>query len=271
MKKKVILRKRLLFLSVSIFLFWASHQNMDGYEATEPAKSHKLNSGRLSEEAYTFTQSEESFSNLFLKTMKNLNINCLESALINYQSQKLTSPNRQRSTTFEVTIQRSGNGKRMGKYCSSSGRQTLIRTMIVENAGKTFNLNTADLGYIRLYKSYFVINPISFSPDSRFLVARLDTVATITDHFKAYAIFDFENKYRYLKLAPCKDDQFGGLYHAFTSNTEVVFKCDISPNSYLEIINLQTLSIRRAAISSLKLPSHPVSFGSISQEFIVKP
>jgi WD40 repeat protein len=264
-------RNQILIFSISLALFGVIYSHLYSFEASE-AKIPPVIVGKSPKEANTFTQSDEFFRALFSKALRNIHINCQESALVNYQSQKLMSPDRKKSIFFELTLQRPANATRRQNQCISAGRQTVIRSMIVENAGKTLKLNTASLGYVRLIKThYFVINPISFSPDSRFLVSRLDLFATSTDYYRLYAIFDFENKYRYLKLAPCKDDQFGGLYHTFTSNTEIVFKCDFSPNSYLEIINLQTLSIRRAPISSLKLPSHPVSFGSISKEFAVKP
>lgn len=266
----MILRKQLLILSVCISIFWASHQNMDGYEATELEKPSKINIEK-SKEVNSFTQSNAFFKNLFGKTMRILSFNCEKSASANYQSQKLSSPDGKRSVFFEASMQRPANAKRMGNSCSSSGRHTVIKSMLVENAGKTLKLNTANLGYIDLYKSYLVINPISFSPDSRFLISRIDQLASITDQFVSFAIFDFHNNYRYLKLSPCKDDQFGGMYQTFKSNTEVVFKCIETQSPYLEIVNLQTLSIRRVSISSLKLPSNPVSFGSISKEFAVKP
>jgi hypothetical protein len=144
--------------------------------------------------------------------------------------------------------------------------------MVVESESKNINLDIGDLGFIRLQKGYVVINPISFSPNERYLLTRLDIYATITDRFKAYAFFDFQNNYRYLKLSPCKDDQFGGRYHTFISDAEVVFKCDTETQSpYLEVINLQTSSIRRVGVNSLKLPIHPVSYGSIAQSPFIKP
>jgi hypothetical protein len=272
MKKKKKLRSKILIFAVSLALFGTSYQNIDGFEASESKISNIASDRKSSKEVNSFTQSDEFFGKLFFKTVENLNINCRESALVNYQSQKLDSPDGKQSTFFDVTMQRPGNASRIGKHCSSRGRQTLIRAMVIEKAGKIFKLNTSNLGYQNLTKNYFAINPISFSPDSRFLVTRLDFLATSTDYFRIYAIFDFQNNYRYLKLTPCKDDQFGGRYHNFKSNTEVVFKCDAeSQSSYLEIINLQTLSIRRATINSLKLPSHPISYGSISLQFSIKP
>ncbi len=259
---------------MSLALFGASYQNIDDFEASESKIPNIVNDRRSSKEVNSFTQSDEFFSKLFFKALENLNINCLESTLVNYQSQKLNSPDGKQSTFFEVTMQRPGNAtrSRYSKYCSSRGRQTLIRSMVVEKAGKIFKLNTSNLGYQNLTKNYFAINPISFSPDSRFLVARLDFLATSTDYFRIYAIFDFQNNYRYLKLSPCKDDQFGGRYYNFKSNFEAIFKCDTETQSpYLEIINLRNLSIRRATVTSLKLPNHPLSYGSIAQPFSIKP
>jgi hypothetical protein len=223
--------------------------------------------------AVTFSQDDTLFIDFTRKLLSRLDSNCNEPSEVSYRSQQLTSPNRKVKVFFEGSLRRPVKGKRLyGLGCGAPNKTSLIQVMVTESEGKKINLNVGALGFISLQKGYVVINPISFSPNERYMVTRLDIYATITDRLKAYAIFDFQNNYRYLKLSPCKDDQFGGRYQTFKSNTEVIFKCDIETESpYLEIVNLQDLSIRRATITSLKLPSNPISYGSIAQPFSIKP
>ncbi|NEP61844.1 MAG: hypothetical protein F6K31_33645 [Symploca sp. SIO2G7] len=192
--------------------------------------------------------------------------NCQGSTEVTYRSQQLTSPDSRTSVYFEVLLRRTGKTGDYsdGNYCYPLyNRETPKRKIVVAEltSSRNIELQPEDDAYI-------VIKPISFSPDSRYVVIREDYAWNGGDGETAHLILDTENNYRALSVYPCQDSYGGGEYKGFISPSEILFSCYEPMSSDFAVVDLEHHSIRR-------IPKKPVvseivqSYGSVTSEFAI--
>ncbi|NER22055.1 MAG: hypothetical protein F6J86_32350 [Symploca sp. SIO1B1] len=192
--------------------------------------------------------------------------NCQSSTEVTYRSQQLTSPDSRTSVYFEVILRRTGKTGDYGDgdYCYPLyNRKTRKRKIVAANFTSSRNIELPPEN-----EAYVVMKPISFSPDSRYVVIREDYAWNGGDGETAHRIFDTENNYQDLSLYPCQDSYGGGEYEGFISPSEILFSCYEPMSSDFAVVNLEHYSIQRISRKPV-VPESVQSYGSVSAEFAV--
>lgn len=216
-------------------------------------------------------QDELSFKNFSIETLSRLNGNCRGSTEVNYRSQRLRSPDGKTSVYFNGVIRRVGqNNSRNGGVgfikCNPYKLESPSGELVIEN-DTNLNKNLSSLGFERRFNGFYIINPVAFSPNSRYLIARVDVSSNGFDAWTAYAILDAQKNYRLLSVDPCKNNEFGGEYKGFVSPSEILFDCSGAGEIYFEILNLSQESISRITSRSSVSNNQLRSYGSIFSTF----
>lgn len=189
--------------------------------------------------------------------------NCATSTEVNYRSEQLESPNQKVSIHFEGVFRRVGqkNDYLDGDHCAPLQTLQAPRTeMALQRSG---NLSKIPLPSItdNSYGGY--IYPLSFSADSRYLIASVEWTNGYAG-WNNFVIIDLKNNYHILENSPCKNDQFGGVFKGFIATNKAVFEC--SPGGYneTEIIDLRSGNIRR--FTGAYSGQTPSSYRSVTSE-----
>jgi hypothetical protein len=196
-----------------------------------------------------FAQDQLSFKNFSIETLSRLNGNCRGSTEVNYRSQRLKSPDGKTSIYFSGTIRRVGqNNSRRGGFgsikCNPYRLETPAGELAIED-GTTLRKNLSAIGFEGQFNGLYLVNPITFSSDSRYLIARVDVSSNGLDAWNGYVILDSQKSYQSLTLHPCKNTAFGGTYKGFLSSSEILFDCSESGSISFDILNLQRQSVSR--------------------------
>ena len=216
-------------------------------------------------------QDELSFKNFSIETLSRLNGECRGSTEVNYRSQRLRSPDGKTSIYFNGVIRRVGqNTSRRGGVgsikCDPYKLETPAGELVIE--GETIlTKNLSSLGFERRFSGFYIVNPVAFSPDSRYLIARVDVSSNGLDAWTGYAVLDSQKNYQLLSLDPCKDTDFGGEYKGFTSPFEIIFDCSAAGEVYFEVLNLTRQSISRITSRSWVANNSLRSYGSVFSTF----
>jgi len=192
--------------------------------------------------------------------------NCQSSTEVTYRSQQLTSPDSITSIYFEVILRRTGKTGDYGDgdYCYPLyNRETLKRKIVTADLTTSRNIELPPEN-----EAYVVMKPISFSPDSRYVVIQEDYAWNGGDGETAHRILDTENNYQDLSLYPCQDSYGGGEYEGFISPSEILFSCYEPMSSDFAVVNLEHYSIQRISRKPV-VPESVQSYGSVTAEFAV--
>ncbi len=215
-------------------------------------------------------QDRLSFKNFSIETLSRLNGECRGSTEVNYRSQKLRSPDGKTSIYFNGVIRRVGqNTSRRGGVgsikCDPYQLETPAAELVIES-DTSLRKNISSLGFERRFNGFYIVNPVAFSPDSRYLIARVDVSSNGLDAWTGYAVLDSQKDYQLLSLDPCKDTDFGGEYKGFTSPFEIIFDCSAAGEVYFEVLNLNRQSISRipsrSSVSNNQLRSYGFVFST---------
>lgn len=191
--------------------------------------------------------------------------NCEGTTEVNYRSQKLTSPDGKTTVYFEGILRRIGKkgDKSLEGYCwPYDGRKTPVLTMLIE---KENNLNKIDQGSGSGQGGYVETNPISFSPDGKYLITHNIVSYDGGDSIDDYPIFN-TNEYKILSIKECNNSSYGGTYQGFISASEILFDCN---EAQYEVVNLQKQSIRKVSESFAKSAKIIKLYGTISGEMTI--
>ncbi|GET36418.1 hypothetical protein [Microseira wollei] len=216
-------------------------------------------------------QDQLSFKNFSIETLSRLNGECRGSTEVNYRSQRLRSPDGKTSIYFNGVIRRVGqNTSRRGGVgsikCDPYKLETPAGELVIESE-TILTKNLSDLGFERRFNGFYIVNPVAFSPDSRYLIARVDVSSNGLDAWTGYAVLDSQKDYQLLSLDPCKDTDFGGEYKGFTSPFEIIFDCSAAGEVYFEVLNLTRQSISRIPSRSSVSNNQIRSYGSVFSTF----
>ncbi len=216
-------------------------------------------------------QDELSFKNFSIETLSRLNGECRGSTEVNYRSQRLRSPDGKTSVYFNGVIRRVGqNNSRRGGVgsikCDPFRLETPAGQLVIETE-TSLRKNLSSLGFERRFSGFYIVNPVAFSPDSRYLIARVDVSSNGLDAWTGYAILDSQKNYQLLALDPCKDNSFGGGYQGFISPVEILFDCSAGGEVYFEVLNLSRQSISRVPTGSSVGNNSLRSYGSVFSTF----
>lgn len=213
------------------------------------------------------------FKSLTRQTLSKLNGNCQGSTELNYHSQELRSPDGKKSAYFDVVLRRQGQkNSRQLTYdqpikCESYKLATPKGQIVATNNNIITKKSLSSISFEPNFEGIYLINPISFSANSRYLVVRLDVTYEALDAATNYVILDTQS-YRPISIYPCEDSQFGANYKGFISQSEILFECLPGGTKTLEIINLQTQSIRKAA-KNYKSGKLDLKHGSLIGQFTI--
>ena len=216
-------------------------------------------------------QDELSFKNFSIETLSRLNGECRGSTEVNYRSQRLSSPDGKTSVHFNGVIRRVGqnNSRRGGAgfiKCDPYRLETPAGELVIEG-GTSLTKNISSLGFERRFNGFYIVNPVAFSPDSRYLIARIDVSSNGFDAWTGYGVLDSKKNYQLLSLDPCKNNEFGGEYKGFISPSEVLFDCSGAGEVYFEVVNLSRESISRVTSRSSVSNNQLRSYGSVFSTF----
>jgi len=196
----------------------------------------------------------------FLKAIETRN--CATSTEVNYRSEQLESPNEKVSIHFEGVFRRLGqkNDYLDGDRCTPL--QTLQAPRTEMALQRTGNISKIPLPSItdNSYGNY--IYPVSFSKDSRYLIANSQWTNGYAG-WNNFVIFDTENNYRILASSPCIHDESGGQFKGFISANEAVFECYPGGYTFVEILDFSSEQIRRFKGEYAKELSY---YGSVTSE-----
>lgn len=216
-------------------------------------------------------QDELSFKNFSIETLSRLNGECRGATEVNYHSQKLRSPDGKTSVYFNAIVRRVGqSNSRRGGFGSIKCDPYRLETPAGElavSSNTNLRKNLTSLGFERQFNGFYIVNPIAFSSDSRYLIARLDVSSNGLDAWTGYQILDAQNNYQSLSLDACKDTDFGGEYKGFISPSEILFDCSGAGEVYFEVLNLSRQSIRRLSTRSSISNNRLRSYGSVFSTF----
>ncbi|MDY7013371.1 MAG: hypothetical protein SVX43_07145 [Cyanobacteriota bacterium] len=103
----------------------------------------------------------------------------------------------------------------------------------------------------RISQSAAVINPISWSSDSRYLLVRIDFLEGY-DGYSEHLILDARNNYRLVNFqsnslfSPCNNAQMGSEFLGFISTDIALFECrNYGEPGYVEVLNLNQRALQR--------------------------
>lgn len=223
------------------------------------------------------------FSTLSRETVSRLNGNCQGSTEVSYTSQKLTAPDGLNTVSVTMTLRRFGQN-----YSRSITNDYLIKCNynLIERPAGALIIEKGDtitrkplyeiFSVVRNLNGYIVANPISFSPDGRYLLMRLD-VEDGEDQSRIYHILlDSNNDYRPLSFSFC-EGLGSDSYVGFTSPTDIVFACNNpTENELIEVLNLEKRSRRRLTMKPgersneiEKILAEARSYGTVNTEFSI--
>ena len=192
---------------------------------------------------------------------------CEGATEVNYRSQKLQSPDNKTIVYFEVVLRRivpKNSPFANLDYCWGD-IQTPRLEMVIEEKNHTRRID-----YGEADQMHVLINPISFSPDSRFVITQNSYAYEGGDRSLNNSIIDLTIVEPKLSVNPCTKTDFSE-YSGFLSDTEVAFSCSGygDPKTWLEAINLNTLTANRVT----KAPSNPAkltrTYGDVIEELTV--
>ena len=192
---------------------------------------------------------------------------CEGATEVNYRSQKLLSPDKQTTVYFEVVLRRivpEDNPFANLDYCWGN-IQTPRLEMVIEQGN-----NTRRIDYGEADRMHAIINPISFSPDSRFVITQHNYAYEGGDPGLNNSIIDLTSTEPKLSINPCQETDFSE-YSGFLSDIEVAFSCSGygDPNEWLESVSLNTLDMNRVTT----VPSNPAkltrTYGDVIEELTV--
>jgi hypothetical protein len=205
----------------------------------------------LSNSAFVAVSADEGsiFKNLSIETLGRLNGDCRGVTEVNYRSQRLRSPDGTTSVYFSGVVRRIGQtSSRPGGFgaikCTPYRLETPSGELIIEGRNRT-RKSLSSMGFDRRFSGFYLVNPVSFSADGRYLVSRVDVSSNGLDGWTSYAILDRNKNYQPLSLYPCQNDEFGGDYQGFINPSEIRFECFNGQTRYSEILNLSRQTIRR--------------------------
>ncbi|NER32565.1 MAG: hypothetical protein F6J93_00530 [Oscillatoria sp. SIO1A7] len=189
--------------------------------------------------------------------------NCQGSTELTYRSQQLRSPDGNSVAYYNATIRRVGQrgDRQFGSYCNPVGRETPVIEMVVESGAGTRRISSDPAD-----EAYVISNPISFSPDSRYIVLEHDGVFDGGEIVTFYGILDSQNGYRLSSVSPCPSSF--AFYQGFVSASEILFLCDGRFRSW-EVFNLQRGSTRGVSQQYVNSAGKPQSYGTVVSEFTV--
>ena len=191
---------------------------------------------------------------------------CEGATEVSYRSQKLQSPDNQKTVYFEVVLRRivPENSLDNPDYCRSN-IQTPRLEMVIEEQN-----NSRRIDYGEVDEIHTVINPISFSPDSRFVITQNDYIYQGGDSGYSNFILDLTvAKPELFSIVPCNENY--SKYSGFLSDTEVIFSCSVygDPETWLETINLDTLAANRLNQVPTNTAKLTRTYGDVIEELAV--
>ena len=226
-------------------------------------------------------QDNQSFAELSQQTISRLNGNCQGSTQLKYQSQILTSPDSLKSVYINMVLRRVGqyrsrNTNEFLIKCNSNIAEKIAEELVIENAdGSVQRKLAAALGISERLQNYYVVaNPISFSPDNRYLIVRLDVFDGLNKSWVNHIILDTLNNYNVLAFSNCNGFE-SNSYLGFISSSEVVFACEnTSEPGPIEVVDLtkrsrQKISTNTNSKELLKILDQVRSYGLVSAEFVI--
>lgn len=226
-------------------------------------------------------QDNQSFAELSQQTISRLNGNCQGSTQLKYQSQILTSPDSLKSVYINMILRRVGqyrsrNTNEFLIKCNSNIAEKIAEELVIENAdGSVQRKLTAALGLSERLQNYYVVaNPVSFSPDNRYLIVRLDVFDGLNKSWVNHIILDTLNNYSVLAFSNCNGFE-SNSYLGFISSSEVVFACEnTSEPGPIEVVDLtkrsrQKISTNTNSKELLKILDQVRSYGLVSAEFVI--
>ena len=193
--------------------------------------------------------------------------NCQGSTELTYRSQQLRSPDGSSVAYYNATIRRVGQrgDRQTGSYCQPlMGRETPVIEMVVESGTDTRRISSDPTD-----GAYVISNPISFSPDSRYIVVEAEGAFDGGDGVTFYGILDSQDGYRRLSVSPCSN-AFYGVYEGFVSASEILFSCSTGRgNSSWEVVDLRRGSTRGVSQQYVNSAGKPQSYGTVVSELTV--
>lgn len=190
--------------------------------------------------------------------------NCQGSTQLTYHSQKLATPDKQKSVYFEVILKRIGkegdafdNG-----YCFPfDGRQTVNREMVIIN--KANKSQKKKLPLPSESQAYIIMNPQSFSADGRYLVVVEKYAYDGGDGGTFSYILDTQENYKNLPLVLCKNADFVD-YQGFISEQKVVFSCGtLGDRSWWEVVDIAKNSTNKISSQVINAAGKLQSYGTV--------
>ena len=192
---------------------------------------------------------------------------CEGATEVNYRSQKLQSPDKKTIIYFEVVLRRivpEDNPFANLDYCWGN-IQTPRLEMVIEEEN-----NTRRIDYGESDRVHIVINPVSFSPNSRFAIVQSNFAYEGGDPGLSHSIIDLTINEPQLSVNPCKETDFSE-YNGFISDVEVAFSCSGygELETWIETMNLNTLAVNRLE----KVPTNTAkltrTYGDVIDELTV--
>ena len=236
--------------------------------------------GFISSYASKSSAQNSDFATLSREIISRLNGNCRGSTQVSYQSQKLTSPNGINSVYLNMNIRRVGQSNSQANdnlliKCNPNTADKIIGELVIEKNGVWSQRKLADiLGLSNNIRNYVIANPVSFSPDDRYLVVRLDVFDGLNNSWVNHLILDTLNDYKMLAFSNCEGFE-SNSYLGFISSSEIVFACEnpSEPGS-IEVFDLQKrsrqkISTRKASRELVKILDKIRSYGAVSSEFAI--
>ncbi|MBE9118565.1 hypothetical protein IQ249_21995 [Lusitaniella coriacea LEGE 07157] len=205
------------------------------------------------------------------RVARQLSINCSKTIEVNYKSQEIISPDRTKSVYFEaITRNINSASNSPNTSCPIGNGGTPVAKMIQTESSRKqeidFHSFLGDRYNTR--SSATVINPISWSSDSRYLLVRVDFLAGYDGH-SDHLIFDAENNYRLVSFqpnslfSPCNKTEIGSNFLGFTSTNIAAFECqNYGEPGYIEILDLQRRRLQR--VNRLETNQRLQNYGRVS-------
>jgi hypothetical protein len=236
--------------------------------------------GFISSYANKSSAQDSDFATLSREIISRLNGNCRGSTQVSYQSQQLTSPNGINSVYLNMNIRRLGqsnsriNDNLLIKCNPNTADKTLGKLVIAKNGVWSKKRLSDILGLSNKIHNYVIANPVSFSPDDRYLVLRLDVFDGLNNSWVNHLILDTLNSYKILAFSNCEGFE-SNSYLGFISSSEIVFACEnpSEPGS-IEVFDFQKrsrqkISTRKASRELVRILDKVRSYGAVSSEFAI--
>ncbi|MEP0856937.1 hypothetical protein [Trichocoleus sp. DQ-U1] len=223
---------------------------------------------------------DSDFVTLSREIITRLNGNCRGSTQVRYQSQKLTSPNGRNSVYLNMNIRRVGQANSRANNnllikCNPNTADKILGELVIEKDGLSSTTRLGDiLGLSNNIHNYVIANPVSFSPDDRYLVLRLDVFDGLNNSWVNHLVLDTLNRYKILAFSNCEGFE-SNSYLGFISSSEIVFACENpSEPGPIEVFNFQKrsrqrISTRKASRELVRILDKVRSYGSVSSEFAI--